>query len=262
MGQIIYQVDAFTNKPFAGNPAGVCLLEKPASEQWMQNIALEMNVSETAFLVPTANGYDLRWFTSSKEMNLCGHATLASAHTLWETGALPSTHQARFHTRSGLLTAKKAGAWIELDFPADPPTPLEIDDDVERALGVAPLTVNKGRNYYLVEISSEQAVRDLNPDFSLWPEAITGCIITSATATGDFDFVSRFFALGLGIREDPVTGSAHCQLALYWAEKLGLSEMIGYQASARGGVVRVRLAGDRVVLSGQAVTVMRAELTV
>ncbi len=261
MGQIIYQVDAFTNKPFAGNPAGVCLLEKPASEGWMQNIALEMNLSETAFLVPAEDGYNLRWFTPTKEVDLCGHATLASAHTLWETGALPSTQQARFHTRSGLLTADQSGDWIEMDFPADPPTPLAMHPDVERALGVAPLTVNKGRNYYLVEIASEHDVRALNPDFSLWPEAMTGCIVTSAAGSGEFDFVSRFFALGLGIREDPVTGSAHCQLAPYWSEKLGRSDMVGYQASARGGVVRVRLAGDRVVLSGQAVTVMRAELT-
>lgn len=261
MGQTIYQVDAFTDKPFAGNPAGVCLLEKPASVEWMQNIALEMNLSETAFLVPAGNDYDLRWFTPIKEMDLCGHATLASAHMLWETGVLSTTQQARFHTRSGLLTADKSGDWITMDFPSDPPTPSVISPDVEVALGVVPRAVSKGRSYYLVEVATEEEVRQLKPEFGLWQEAMTGCIVTSASDSKDYDFVSRFFALGLGIHEDPVTGSAHCLLAPYWAEKLGLTEMVGYQASARGGIVGVRLAGDRVVLSGQAVTVMRSELT-
>ncbi len=260
MAQTIYQVDAFTDTPFAGNPAGVCLLEAAASEQWMQNIALEMNLSETAFLAPAADGYDLRWFTPSTEVDLCGHATLASAHTLWETGALPATQQARFHTRSGLLTADKHDDWISMDFPSDPPSPLSLFVDVGAALGTKPLSVSKGRRYYLVEVATEQEVRELKPEFGLWQESKTGCIVTSASDSKVFDFVSRFFALGLGIHEDPVTGSAHCVLAPYWAEKLGRTELVGYQASARGGTVRVRLDGDRVVLSGQAVTVMHAEL--
>ncbi len=262
MGQTIYQVDAFTDTPFSGNPAGVCMLEAAASEQWMQNIALEMNLSETAFLVPAADGFDLRWFTPAREVDLCGHATLASAHTLWETGTLAATQQARFHTRSGLLTADKHGDWISMDFPSDPPSPVVDATDVEAALGAKPLAISKGRSYYIVEIASEQAVRELKPDFGLWQEAKTGCIVTSAAESKEYDFISRFFALGLGIHEDPVTGSAHCVLAPYWAEKLGRTELVGYQASARGGIVRVRLADDRVVLSGQAVTVMQAELIV
>ena len=260
MGQTIYQVDAFTDTPFSGNPAGVCLLEAAASEQWMQNIALEMNLSETAFLVPIADGFDLRWFTPAREVDLCGHATLASAHSLWETGTLAATQQARFHIRSGLLTADKHGDWIFMDFPSDPPSPVVDATDVEAALGAKPLVISKGRSYYIVEIASEQAVRELKPDFGLWQEAKTGCIVTSAAKSKEYDFVSRCFALGLGIHEDPVTGSAHCVLAPYWAVKLGRTELVGYQASARGGIVRVRLADDRVVLSGQAVTVKQAEL--
>ena len=260
MGQTIYQIDAFTDVPFSGNPAGVCLLEAAASEQWMQNIALEMNLSETAFLVPAAVGYDLRWFTPLKEVDLCGHATLASAHMLWETGALTATQQARFHTRSGLLTADKYGVWISMNFPSDPPSPIANASDVEAALGTKPLAISKGRSYYLVEIASEQAVRELKPDFGLWQEAKAGCIVTSASKSKRYDFVSRFFALGLDIHEDPVTGSAHCVLAPYWAEKLGSTELVGYQASARGGTVKVRVVDDRVVLSGQAVTIMQVEL--
>ncbi|MFH1523562.1 MAG: PhzF family phenazine biosynthesis protein [Chloroflexota bacterium] len=261
MTQIIYQVDAFTSQPFAGNPAGVCILPKPADEAWMQAIAREMNLSETAFLVRQADGFDLRWFTPAAEVRLCGHATLASAHTLWQTGTLQSGEQARFHTLSGLLTARQRGEWIEMDFPVRRSQPVEPPAGLAEALGVTPLSIGKDVDDYLIEVESETIVRELKPDFSRLGKLPTrGVIVTARSADPNFDFVSRFFAPAVGIDEDPVTGSAHCCLMPFWAEKLGKSEMTAFQASARGGIVRVKLAGERVLLSGQAVTVMRGEL--
>jgi len=261
MAQTIYQVDAFTNRPFAGNPAAVCILAAPAPEAWMRDVAREMNLSETAFLVPVADGFKLRWLTPAIEVELCGHATLASAHTLWETGVLGPAETARFHTLSGLLTAQRQGDWIELDFPAKPEEPANPWDELVRGLGIAPRYVGKSQFDYLVEADSEQTVRKLDPDFSLLKRAnARGIIVTARAADGEFDFVSRFFAPGSGIDEDPVTGSAHCVLGPYWSKKLGKTEFLAYQASARGGVVKVRLDGDRVKLGGQAVTVMRGEL--
>lgn len=261
MTQIIYQVDAFTSQPFAGNPAGVCILPKPADEAWMQAIAREMNLSETAFLVRQADGFDLRWFTPAAEVRLCGHATLASAHTLWQTGVLQSGEQARFHTLSGLLTARQRGEWIEMDFPVRRSQPVEPPAGLAEALGVTPLSIGKDVDDYLIEVESETIVRELKPDFSRLGKLPTrGVIVTARSADPNSDFVSRFFAPAVGIDEDPVTGSAHCCLMPFWAEKLGKSEMTAFQASARGGIVRVKLAGERVLLSGQAVTVMRGEL--
>ncbi len=257
----IVQVDAFTAKPFAGNPAAVCVLPAPGDAGWMQRVAAEMNLAETAFLHPLDDGYNLRWFTPTVEVDLCGHATLASAHALWESGRLAPDAEARFHTRSGLLTARRSGDWIELDFPATPPEPAEPPADLARALGVTPLYVGKTRFDYLLELESEDAVRAVRPDFALLRElGVRGVIVTGPASTPGLDFVSRFFAPGSGIDEDPVTGSAHCGLAPFWGAKLGKSEMVGYQASARGGVVRVRLNGTRVALGGQAVTVLRGEL--
>jgi PhzF family phenazine biosynthesis protein len=258
----IVQVDAFTDRPFAGNPAAVCLLPAPADAQWMQDVAREMNLSETAFLVPQRDGFDLRWFTPVVEIDLCGHATLASAHMLWEDGHLPPGTQARFHTRSGLLTADARGTWIELDFPATRAEPAAAPAGLTAALGVTPRFVGRSRFDYLLEVDGEDVVRGLRPDFGALARVdARGVIVTSRAAASSYDFVSRFFAPRAGVDEDPVTGSAHCALAPYWTAQLGRPELVGYQASARGGTVRVRLQNDRVMLGGQAVTVLRGALT-
>lgn len=260
----LLQIDAFTADAFRGNPAAVCLLESERDEAWMQNVAAEMNLSETAFLLPQGDGFSLRWFTPAVEVALCGHATLASAHALWEQGVLGLGQTARFHTKSGLLTATREGAWIELDFPAtleeaaDPPPALLESLGIEK-----PVYVGRNRFDYLVEVESEAAVRALDPDHArLRTLPARGVIVTSRGSNGKFDFVSRFFAPGSGVDEDPVTGSAHCCLTPYWSARLGKEEMTAFQASKRGGVVRVRLAGDRVKLGGQAVTVFRGALDV
>ena len=262
----IVQVDAFSSRPFAGNPAAVCVLPKAPEEQWMRDVAREMNLSETAFLVPKsaapqADGYHLRWFTPAVEVDLCGHATVASAHVLWEDGHLPAGARARFHTRSGLLLADRRGDWIELDFPATPAMAAEAPSSLLDALGTRAQFVGKTRFDYFIEVESDEVVRSLAPDFTaLRKLGGRGVIVTARSSSGEFDFISRFFAPGAGIDEDPVTGSAHCALGPYWNAHLGKQEMTGYQASARGGVVRVRMKGDRVILGGQAVTVLRGEL--
>lgn len=261
MSLTIFQVDAFTSKPFGGNPAAVCILPEPREAEWMQNVALEMNLSETAFLVKQAEGYDLRWFTPAVEVDLCGHATLASAHILYETSLLTAGEEARFHSRSGLLTARKAGNFLELNFPAVPATPQEPPAGLLDALHVVPRFVGKNRMDFLVEVETETEVRGLQPDFAqLSTLGVRGVMVTARATSSGFDFVSRFFAPGSGINEDPVTGSAHCCLGPYWQGRLGKSEFRAYQASARGGEVRVVVEGERVRLGGQAITVMRAEL--
>jgi PhzF family phenazine biosynthesis protein len=258
----IVQVDAFTNRPFAGNPAAVCVLDAPRTDDWMRDVAREMNLSETAFLTPRNGDYNLRWLTPAVEVDLCGHATVASAHVLWQDGHLPEERQARFHTRSGLLTADRRGDWIELDFPAKVAAEIAAPEGMLRALGVERANfVGKNAFDYFVEIDSEQTLRGLSPDHStLRKLPVRGIIVTARSSTPEFDFVSRFFAPGSGIDEDPVTGSAHTALGPYWAERLGKSELTAFQASARGGVVRVTVAGYRVLLGGQAVTVMTGEL--
>jgi len=257
----ITQVDAFTNKPFAGNPAGVCVLPKAADAAWMLNVAREMNLAETAFLVKQRDGYDLRWFTPAIEVDLCGHATLASAHVLWEDGHLPRTAQARFHTKSGLLTADQNGAWIELDFPATPAKPAKAPAGLIESLGVSATFVGKSPFDYLVELENESTVRRLAPNLSALAEVEARGVIVTARGAGTYDFVSRFFAPQSGVPEDPVTGSAHCALAPYWSAKLGKNELVAFQASPRGGELRLRVAGDRIKIGGQAVTVLRGELT-
>src|SRR5438128_7364959 len=261
MGLTIVQVDAFTSTPFAGNPAAVCVLPAPRDERWMQDVAREMNLSETAFLHPENDGYRLRWFTPASEVALCGHATLASAHVLWEDGHLPSSSQARFHTQSGLLTADRRGEWIDLDFPATPPTQAPAPPGLAAALRVGPGWVGRSKFDYVVELDSEDAVRGLKPALLALEraDARRGMGRSRGTTSG-YDFVSRFFAPRVGVPEDPVTGSAHCTLTPFWSERLHRTEMTAYQASPRGGVIRVRLAGDRVMLAGQAVTVLRGEL--
>jgi len=262
LAQSIVQVDAFTDSPFTGNPAAVCILASPCDEAWMQNVASEMNLSETAFLYPEEAGFRLRWFTPVVEVPLCGHATLASAHVLYETGVLAPTDTARFFTRSGELQATKKGNWIMLDFPAQPVTARVAPFDIAAALGVPVLNIaGNDQRRWVAEVESEEQLRSLQPDFAAMMD-IHGVVATCRATTPGYDFMSRFFAPGIGINEDPVTGGAHCSLTPYWAKKLGKTEMVGYQASARGGVVRVRLAGDRVYLSGQAVTVLRGELSI
>lgn len=283
MGLAIVTVDAFTDTRFSGNPAAVCLLpSRKGDEDWMQKVAREMNLSETAFLRrggnknPSGRGHEgarsfgLRWFTPTAEVDLCGHATLASAHVLWEEGHVGRKEKLHFHTRSGLLKAERRvegrQVWIELDFPALPERPLEGSIDViSKALGAEPRYVGAFGSDYLVEIESESALRRLSPDFGLFKTlpvrgiAVT-CLPSASTKSKGYDFVSRFFAPSVGIDEDPVTGSAHCCLGPFWGQRLGKKEVLGYQASARGGTVRVKMQGDRVLLGGRAVTVMRGEL--
>ncbi|MBI3875546.1 MAG: PhzF family phenazine biosynthesis protein [Verrucomicrobia bacterium] len=257
----IYQVDAFTDKPFAGNPAAVCILPAPRDETWMQSVALEMNLSETAFLQREGDGWRLRWFTPAVEVALCGHATLASAHLLWETGQLAASETARFHTKSGLLTAEQRDGDIELNFPAKPVEPADAPPGLAEALRVTLRFVGRSAFDYLVEMESAEALRLLKPDFTrLANIPVRGVIVTAASDDTRFDFLSRFFAPASGVNEDPVTGSAHCSLGPFWQARLGKSEFTAYQASARGGVVKVRVAGDRVHLGGKAVTVLRGEL--
>jgi predicted PhzF superfamily epimerase YddE/YHI9 len=244
-------VDAFTDRAFAGNPAAVCQLDGPAPEAWMQSVAAEMNLAETAFLVPRDAGeWDLRWFTPTVEVDLCGHATLASTHILGTP--------ANFHTRSGVLSCGPAGdGWIEMDFPALEPTVAAVDDRLLRAIGTTDVyTVATSRFDLLVELGSAEAVRTLQPDFAaLRGLGARGVIVTAPGDVEGVDMVSRFFAPGAGIDEDPVTGSAHCVLAPFWAARTGRTTLVGHQASKRGGLVRMRLDGDRVHLGGKAVTV-------
>lgn len=264
----ILQIDAFTSEPFKGNPAAVVLLDEPRPAEWMQTVAMEMNLSETAFVVPRegGDGFDLRWFTPTIEVPLCGHATLASAHALWETSRLAQDKEARFHTLSGWLIARQNGGRIEMDFPALPTVGTELPGAVCEALSVSPRNVMidrrglGGGGNFLVELESESIVRNVRPDFEKLRRAVDAGIIITARGDSKYDFVSRYFACYAGIDEDPVTGSAHCMLAPYWAAKLGKTEMLAYQASARGGEVSVQLNGDRVILGGDAVTVLRGSL--
>ena len=261
MGLPLYKVDAFTEQLFAGNPAAVCLLPEPREEHWMRMVAREMNLSETAFLHPENDGWRLRWFTPAVEVALCGHATLASAHVLWETGQLARAATARFYTESGLLTAERNGSRIELNFPAKVAVPTDPPAGLAEALGVKPLVVSRSAFDYLIEVDSESTLRAMKPNFSKLAELpVRGVIVTSSSDQRQFDFVSRFFAPASGVNEDPVTGSSHCTLGPFWQERLHKSDFAAYQASARGGVVIVRVAGDRVFLGGNAVTVLRGEL--
>ncbi len=261
MTQPIIQVDAFTDKPFFGNPAAVCILDDVKDDRWMQNVAREMNLSETAFLNRRADGFDLRWFTPLVEVDLCGHATLAAAHVLWEDKHLAETEEARFHTRSGLLRARLREGWIEMDFPAEPETRAPAPPGLEAALGVIPEYVGKNRFDYLIEIESENELRSLKPDVaSLKAIPARGFIVTARSINKKYDFISRFFAPSVGIEEDPVTDSAHCCLGPYWQKRLKQYQFYAFQASARGGEIHVRVGAERVMLSGKAITVMHGDL--
>jgi len=255
------QVDAFTDRPFTGNPAAVCLLEEERDEEWMQAVAAEMNLSETAFVRPLNTGFELRWFTPTIEVDLCGHATLASAHALWSENVVEPDAQIRFYSKSGELICTRRDDLIELDFPATPVTTAEPSSQLCDALGIEADFQGASKFDSLVPVESEQVLRSIRPDFAkLRALPSRGVIVTSASADSRFDFVSRFFAPNAGVDEDPVTGSAHCALGPFWSARLGKTEMTAYQASSRGGIVRVRVAGDRVFLAGQAVTVLKGVL--
>jgi PhzF family phenazine biosynthesis protein len=265
---IVYHVDAFTPEPFGGNPAAVCLLRGPRDDAWMQALASELNLPMTAFVCRDgdSDGFRLRWFGVGGETQLCGHATLAAAHVLWESAEVRPSEPLRFLTASGALHARQLPAgWIELDFPAERAAP-ETRQALAEALGVRPLWMGRNRLHFLIEVDGEGAVRAVRPDFrrllAVLPPA-RGVIVTSRAArpaSDGYDFVSRFFAPGMGIYEDQATGSAHCALGPYWAEKLGKTEMAAFQASPRGGRLRVRVAGERVHFAGQAVTLLRSQL--
>lgn len=256
-----WQVDAFTDRPFGGNSAAVCLLEQEASDDWMQAVAAEMNLSETAFVRRNGDSYGLRWFTPQVEVPLCGHATLASAHSIWSAGIHPQTESIRFETQSGVLVCQRGNECIEMDFPTIPVKKVDPPPDLLAAMGVSATYVGKTQFDHLVVVETAEIVRSLSPDFRRLKEIPTrGVIVTSHSDDSRYDFVSRFFAPALGIDEDPVTGAAHCCLAPYWANILGKTEMTAFQASARGGIVQVRAFEDHVVLGGQAVIVWEGEL--
>lgn len=258
---IIYQIDSFTDKPFSGNPAGVCILEEPADENWMQDVAKEMAVSETAFLYPDDEGYNLRWFAPDAEVDLCGHATLASAHVLWEKGYLGKDETARFLTKSGVLTATFNDGWIELDFPALGEEQADAPDGLIEALGTEPKYVGRNVFDYIIEVGSESELRSIEPDLSMLARITTrGVVVTSLSGSEKYDFVSRLFAPAIGIPEDPVTGSSHCCLGPYWMKRLGRDTFSAYQASRRGGFMKVQVRGERVLLSGKAVTVLEGDV--
>jgi PhzF family phenazine biosynthesis protein len=258
-----FVVDAFTDRPFAGNPAAVVPLSGWPDNTWLHNVAMEMNLSETAFLVPNAQGFDLRWFTPKVEVDLCGHATLASALVVSHLGFQSDRPEINFSTRSGILKAFVQKGRIQLDFPIKPETAADPPPGLIEALAVTPKYVGKNQFDYLVEVESESVVRSLAPDFKqLTKVACRGIIVTARSADSRFDFVSRFFAPAAGVDEDPVTGSAHCCLADFWKKRLGKDNFVAYQASARGGVVHVEVKQGRVLLGGQAVIVAQGELLV
>jgi PhzF family phenazine biosynthesis protein len=259
----LFQVDAFTGTVFGGNPAAVCLLTAPVGTGWMRSVAQEMNLSETAFVEPRAQGYGLRWFTPVAEVGLCGHATLASAHVVYELGLVPDGEPVRFESVSGRLAARRADGLLVLDFPARPAAPAPLPPGLLGALGVTdPVWAGRGEDDFLVVLAHEEDVTGLRPDIAaLAAMGSRGVIVTAPASRPGADFVSRFFAPAVGVPEDPVTGSAHCTLAPYWCARLGRPDLTGYQASARGGTVGVRLEGDRVLLSGRAVTVFSAHLS-
>lgn len=253
----IVQVDAFTSRPFAGNPAAVCVLEEQPAEWWLQDVARELNLPATSFIAEHESGFDLRWFSPRRELDLCGHGTLAGAHVLWESGRAEPGAAIHFHTRDGVLSASRDGELIEIPLAQDPASETELPEALVRAFSARPLWIGRSQRDLLVELGDEKAVRTFIPDAAVLSALDTrGLIITAPAVSASFDFVSRFFSPHLGGLEDPVTGSAHCTLGPFWAERLGREQLVGYQVSDRGGTVRVRLEGSNAVLGGSAVTVM------
>jgi len=262
----LFIVDAFTDRPFSGNPAGVVLLPGPADPGWMQSVAAELRHSETAFLHASdaagRGAWALRWFTPAAEVRLCGHATLAAAHVLWSAGQANAAAAVEFDTASGRLTARRHHELVELNFPAQPATAAPAPPGLLESVGVEPTAVASNGTDWLLELADEPTVLAVTPDFGRLAEVdARGVMITAASQRPGADFVSRWFGPAVGVDEDPVTGSAHCALGPWWAARFGRDELVGYQASARGGIVRVRIAGERVLLAGSAVTVVAGQLT-
>lgn len=263
MAHALYQVDAFTQKPFEGNPAAVCVLEGPQKEDWMQSLASEMNLSETAFLLPEQDGWRLRWFTPTTEVDLCGHATLASAMVLFETHPELRDDTIRFLTKSGELLAKWVEGQVELNFPAMKPQPLTVPNQVVKVLGFQPVGAVFSGNYFLFEAGDPSQIMDADPDMDdLAGLPMPEVIITAKSPMPEYDFISRFFAPQLGVDEDPVTGSAHCLLTPYWGEKLGKKRLSAFQASKRGGSLELEWVDDRILIKGSAAFIFKAELFV
>ncbi len=262
MPHSLFQVDAFTDVAFHGNPAAVCLLSEPAADDWMQNLAAEMNLSETAYLLPEGEAWRLRWFTPTTEVDLCGHATLASAFVLFTQDPRLRESALLFHTRSGDLRARWVEGAVELDFPAMQPLPYDAPSDVTAVLGIQPLAAVCSGHYYLFEVAEAQVVRELAPDFAALRETgLPEVMVTAKSDVPDYDFISRFFAPLLGVDEDPVTGSAHCLLTPFWADKLGRRSLRAYQASARGGSLDLKLQEGRVLIRGTACMIFEADLS-
>jgi len=262
--KIIYQVDAFTSEPFRGNPAGVCILEHEPSANWMQNIAMEMNLSETAFVFPGENHRMIRFYTPEAEIDLCGHATLSASHILYEIQTVKGNDELRFSSKAGELIIRKSGDWIIMNFPAYSVEKLDLSAEFERVTGTqARELYRSGHGWTLALLGSEEEVRNMSPQFSLMKNSEFGdLIVTAPSSDKRYDFCVRCFAPALGINEDPVTGSAHCALVPFWAEKTGKSDFISHQVSKREGILKVSLKGRRVEISGQAKTIFKAELFV
>lgn len=255
----IYQVDSFTKEAFKGNPAGICILNTMPNEDWMKKVAREMNLSETAFVVKKDEHYDLRWFTPLVEINLCGHATLAAAHILWSEGYHQRDTDIEFHTKSGILKTKKDDTWIEMNFPLLNYDESETPKELIEALDLEPICTCKSNDNYLIEVASQEIVENLKPNFELLSKIDMHGVIVTSQSTGEYDFVSRFFAPSVGVNEDPVTGSAHCVLANYWKDRLKKEKFKAYQLSFRGGEIGLKVDGERVKISGQAITIFKGE---
>lgn len=262
--KIIYQVDAFTDQSFKGNPAGVCILEKDAPEEWMQNVAAEMNLSETAFITPDDKAFKIRFFSPEAEIPLCGHATLSSAHILYETGVVEKNKEIIFLSKAGKLTIRYEDGWITMNFPSYQVKPVKIPDGIAKIIGITPAELYRtAHGWSFALLRNENELKDLKPDFKAMKNSGFGDLIVTAPSDDPaFDFCVRCFAPALGINEDPVTGSAHCALVPFWHNKTGKERFVSHQVSKRGGVLKVALKGDRVEISGQAKTIFKAELYV
>lgn len=260
----IYQVDAFTSEPFKGNPAGVCILRNEPPAEWMQNIAMEMNLAETAFVFPGNDCYKIRFYTPEVEVELCGHATLSASHILYETGIANPDEKIRFSSKAGELRIRKNKDWIIMDFPVCNPEKMRITPDFEKLTGSAPLELYRaGTGWTLALLKDEEEVRNMSPNFFLMKNSVFGdLIVTAPSSDKDYDFCVRCFAPVMGINEDPVTGSAHCILAPFWSGKTGRSDFVSHQVSKREGILKVSLKGNRVEISGQAITIFKAVMLI
>jgi PhzF family phenazine biosynthesis protein len=260
----IYQVDAFTDQPFKGNPAGVCILGKEAPEKWMQSVAAEMNLSETAFITPDKQSFKIRYFTPEAEIPLCGHATLSSAHIMFERGVVNRKKEITFLSKAGKLSVRYDNGWIKMNFPSYPVKQVKIPDGIDRIIGITPAELYRtDHGWSFAVLQNEKEVRELKPDFTVMKNSEFGdLIITAPSDDKTFDFCVRCFAPALGIDEDPVTGSAHCALVPFWHQRTGRTEFVSHQVSKRSGILKVALNGDRVEISGQAITILKAELFV